>query len=136
MLDEKSHRKPAFDEANSASVVLADGQTWYLPKPWLEVRPVFRGGKPISAYRVLTCGAELDALIEALADADDLDAQVIAVASLAAYALRWNYDLSDAELDQLLAFRCSDPASLQWMRDVFSVATGQSGPKASSAGGD
>ncbi len=44
--------------------------------------------------------------------------------------LRWNYELSDGDLDQLLAFRCSDPTSLQWLRDVFSVATGQSGPKA------
>ena len=57
-LDEK-HAPPdaSFDEANSAPVVLADGQTWYVPKPWLEVRPVFRGGKPSTAYRVLTCGA-------------------------------------------------------------------------------
>ncbi len=134
MIDEKQHRRPSFDEANSAPVILADGQTWYVPKPWLEVRPVFRGGKPTAAYRVLTCGAELDGLIEAMADADDLDAQVIGVASLAAYLLRWNYELSDSELDQLLAFRCSDPSSLQWMRDVFSVATGRTGPKASSAG--
>jgi hypothetical protein len=128
-LDEEMHRKTGFDQANSAPVVLADGQTWYLPKPWLEVRPVFRGGKPATAYRVLTCGAELDGLIEALSDADDLDQQVIGVASLAAYMLRWNYDLDDAELDQLLAFRCSDPASLQWMRDTIAIATGQSGPK-------
>jgi hypothetical protein len=136
MIDEKAKRKETIREADSAPVVLADGQTWYLPKPWLEVRPVFRGGKPTSVYRVLTCGAELDALIEALADVEDLDGQVVAVASLAAYMLRWNYELDDSELDQLLCFRCSDPTSLQWMRDVFSVATGQSGPKASSAGGD
>ena len=42
-----------------------------------------------------------------------------------------NYELTDSELDQLLAFRCADPSSLQWMRDVFSVATGRTGPKAS-----
>jgi hypothetical protein len=130
MIDETAKRRPTFDGANSAPVVLADGQTWHVPKPWLEVRPIFRGGKPVSAYRVLTCGAELDALIEAMSDADELDAQVVGVASLAAYMLRWNYDLADAELDQLLAFRCSDPESLQWMRDVFAIATGRSGPKA------
>lgn len=134
MIDEKSKRKPNFDEANSAPVVLADGQAWHVPKPWLEVRPVFRGGKPVSAYRVLTCGPELDELVEALAESDELDAQVVAVASLAAYMLRWNYDLTDADLDQLLAFRCSDPASLQWMHDVFAIAVGRSGPKVSSAG--
>ena len=65
MLDEAAKRKPNFDERNAAPVVLADGQTWYVPKPWLEVRPVFRGGKAVRAYPVLTCGPELDALIEA-----------------------------------------------------------------------
>ena len=87
MIDEASKRKPNFDERNAAPVVLADGQTWFVPKPWLEIRPVFRGGKPVSAYRVLTCGPELDGLVEAIKDADDLDLQVSAVASLAAHLL-------------------------------------------------
>ena len=85
MVDERSKRKPNFDERNSAPVVLADGQVWHVPKPWLKVRPVFRGGRAVSAYRVLTCGAELDGLVEAMAEAEDLDGQVIAIASLAAY---------------------------------------------------
>jgi hypothetical protein len=136
VLDEKTKRKPNFDERNAVPVRLADGQSWFVPKPWLEIRPVFRGGKPVSSYRVLTCGPELDRLVEAMSDAADLDAQVSAIASLAAHLLLWHYDLTDAELDELLRFRCSDPASLDWMREVFAVATGRSGPKASSAGGD
>jgi hypothetical protein len=135
MIDETAKRKPNFDERNAAPVVLADGQSWFVPKPWLEIRPVFRGGKPVSAYRVLTCGPELDELIEAMADADDLDGQVVAIASLAAYLLRWHYELNDDDLDQLLAFRCADESSLNWMREVFAIATGRSGPKVSSAGG-
>jgi hypothetical protein len=136
VIDETTKRKANFDERNAAPVILADGQTWFVPKPWLEIRPVFRGGKPVSAYRVLTCGSELDGLVEAMAEAEDLDSQVIGIASLAAYLLRWHYELTDAELDELLAFRCSDPASLNWLRDVMSIATGRSGPKASRAGGD
>jgi hypothetical protein len=116
--------------------VLADGQAWFLPKPWLEIRPVFRGGKVVTAWRVLTCGPELDALVEALGESDDLDSQVMAAASLAAHLLRWHYELTDAELDQLLAFRCADASSLDWMREVFRIATGRSGPKVCSAGGD
>ena len=45
MIDEKSRRKESFDQRNSVPVVLADGQTWHLPKPWLELHPVFRDGK-------------------------------------------------------------------------------------------
>jgi hypothetical protein len=135
LIDERSKRKPNFDERNSAPVVLADGQSWFIPKPWLEIRPVFRGGRAVTAYRVLTCGAELDALVEALADSEDLDGQVTAVASLAAHLMCWHYELTDAELDGLLAFRAADAASLSWLRDIFAVATGRSGPKVCSAGG-
>jgi hypothetical protein len=136
MPNEVEKRKPNFDERNSAPVVLADGQTWHVPKPWLEIRPVFRGGKAVRAYPVLTCGQELDSLVEAMAKCDDLDSQVVAVASLAAHLLCWHYELTDAELDELLCFRCGEEDSLRWMREVFAIATGQSGPKVSRAGGD
>lgn len=136
MLDEASKRKPNFDARNSAPVVLADGQSWFVPKPWLEIRPVFRSGKAVTAYPVLTCGPELDALIEAMGESDDLDGQVTAVASLAAYLLRWHYELTDDDLDQLLAFRIGDETSLDWLRETCNIATGRSGPKVWSAGGD
>ncbi len=135
MIDEKSKRKPNFDERNAAPVVFADGQSWFVPKPWLEIRPVFRKGRAVTAYPVLTHGAELDSLVEAMAECDDLDAQVVAAASLAACLLTWHYDLTDAELDQLLAFRASDATSLEWMKQSFAIATGRSGPKACCAGG-
>ena len=136
LLDEKAKRKPNFDERNAAPVVLADGQPWFVPKPWLEIRPVFRGGKAVSAYPVITCGPSLDALVDAVAEADDGMVQISFVASLAAHLLCWHYDLTDPELDQLLAFRVHDDASLNWTREVFAVATGQSGPKVCRAGGD
>ena len=136
MIDEASKRKPNFDERNAAPVVLADGQTWFIPKPWLEVRPVFRGGRAVTAYPVLTYGPELDGLVEAMADCENLSAQVTAIASLAAYLLRWHYELADADLDGLLAYRRADDRSLKWMTDVVDIATGNSGPKAWCAGGD
>jgi hypothetical protein len=136
MIDEAAKRKDNFDQRNAAPVVLADGQPWFIPKPWLEVRPVFRGGKPVNSYRVLTCGPELDALLEAIGECDDLDGQVMALASLAAYLLRWHYELTDEDLDGLLAFRCGDETSFEWMSQVISIATGRSGPKVYRAGGD
>ena len=97
MIDEKAKRKPNFDERNSAPVVLADGQTWFVPKPWLEIRPVFRKGKAVTAYPVLTCGAELDALIEAMAACEDLRrAGRRPSRRWRRYLLRWHYELTDA----------------------------------------
>jgi hypothetical protein len=136
MLDELSKRKPNFDERNSAPVILADDQAWFVPKPWLEIRPVFRGGRAVSAYPVLTCGAELDGLVEAMSECENLSGQVMAIASLAASLLSWHYDLTDAELDGLLAFRRADEQSLNWLREVCDIATGRSGPKVWCAGGD
>jgi hypothetical protein len=136
MIDEFAKRKPNFDERNAAPVVLADGQKWHIPKPWLEVRPVFRNGRADHVYHVLTCGRELDELIEAMMHVEEQDQEICAVASLAAYLLRYHYDLGDDELDQLLAFRVADPASLEWVTQVFAIATGRSGPKRGRAGDD
>ena len=129
MIDEASKRKPNFDACNSALVVLADGQAWHVPKPWLEIRPVFRRGKAVTAYPVLTSGEALDALVDAVAEADDRVTQISLIASLAAHLLTWHYDLDDYDLDQLLSYRLNDEASANWIREVFAVATGQSGPK-------
>ena len=134
MLDEKSRRKETFDQQNSVPVVLADGQAWHLPKPWLEVHPVFRDGKVNSSYPVLTYGAELDALVKAMGECDDNSALLIGAVSLGAYLLSQNYHLSDADLDQLLVFRIGDSLSRDWAMAVMQVATGQSGPKVSSGG--
>jgi hypothetical protein len=136
VLDETEKRKRNFDQRNSAPVVLADGQSWWVPKPWFEVRPVFRGGKAVGSYLVPTSGQELDELVEAISDCDDWVEQIVAVASLAAHLLAFNYFLGDEELDQLLAYRAADAASMQWVRDVIGIATGTTGPKAYGAGSD
>lgn len=136
MLAEQQKRKDNFDESNSVGVVLADGQTWHLPKPWLEIRPVFHKGKAGAAYPAFSYSAALDALVGAVADADRFVDQVSAVATLAADLLLWHYDLTDVDLDQLLAYRRHDPASIEWTERVVAIATGHSGPKVLSAGGD
>ena len=115
--------------------MLADGQTWFVPKPWLVVRPMFKDGVAFSAYRFLTYSDVLDVLVDAIAAAVELDVIVSAVATLAAYLLRSHYDLSDADLDRLLAYRVDDPASLEWSGIVMETATGRNGKKAACAGG-
>jgi len=135
MLDEAAKRKANFDEVNSVRVVLADGQPWAVPKPWLEIRPTFRGGKVASSYPVLTYGPELEALVDVIGQAEELCDQIAGVATLADCLLQWHYELSDADLDQLLVFRRGDPASVEWTERVIETATGRNGPKVRRAGG-
>jgi hypothetical protein len=134
--EEEARRKPCFDMANSVPVVLADERTWFLPKPWLEIRPVFRSGKARSTYRVLTYGDDLDQMITTIGECVE-EADIIAsISSLGAYLLRVHYELSDTELEGLFQFRVGCQESLDWAKQVMDVATGQSGPKVLSGGGD
>jgi hypothetical protein len=136
MIDEFDKRiYGKFDERNSVAIKLADGQDWFFPKPWLEVRPVFKDGVAVTSFRVPTSGPHLDKLIEAAGECENIDAQIVVIATLAAELLKYQYTLADHELDQLLAYRIHDPDSLRWLQEVIDVATGRSGPKVGSAGG-
>lgn len=128
MTPEALKRRDDLDEVRSVPVVMADGQTWLLPKPWVAVHPVFKDGRPVDDWKCLTYGPELDALVENVAEAEGI-ASVLAGVALAAHLLRRNYDLSDDELAEVLVYRCGDPASQAMLRTVFDVATGRTGPK-------
>jgi hypothetical protein len=134
VIDEASRRNINFDERFAAPVVLGDRQTWWVPKPWLEIRPVFENGRAVRAYPVLTYDEQVDQLVEALGEAEESAAQVVAAATLAAHLLCWHYKLSDADLDRILCFRLADEDCTKWVRDIMAIATGQSGPKRSCAG--
>lgn len=130
MLLESLKRREGFDAGRSHPVVLSDGQTWLLPKPWIAIHPVFRDGRPVDEWRCLTYGPELDALIERIKDSDDLVEQVTAGVALAALLLTRNYDLTDDELAEVLVYRAGDPASRAMLESVLDVVTGRTGPKA------
>jgi hypothetical protein len=134
--DEETLRKSCFDLSNSVPIVLADGQTWFLPKPWLEIRPVFRLGRAYSAGRVLTYGDDLDQRVKEIGQCTEESAIIAAIASLGAYLLSVTYELRDSDLEELFHFRVGDQGSLDWAKQVMDVATGQSGPKVFSGGGD
>jgi hypothetical protein len=134
MIIERTKRRESFDERNAVPIRLADGQRWFFPKPWLEIRATFEACKARSTYPVVTNGPELDALIKAIGECRDDAALLCGVASLGAFLVSHNYDLSDEDLDCLFAFRIGDPASSEWAREVMDVATGRSGPKAGSGG--
>lgn len=137
MIDEKSLRKPAFDEANSAPVVLADGQAWHFPKPWYAVRPRFRNGRVESVPMVATAGTEFHRLREAVREAargGEPDPFYMAATQFAAHMLSANYEVPDEVLDEILTVPVDRERT--WVNDVIAVANGSSGLKASSGGGD
>jgi hypothetical protein len=134
VIDEVGKRKATFDEANSVWVTFADDQRFAVPKPWLEIRPVFRDGRAVNNFPALTYGPELEALIEAIGETDTFWAQLCFIATLGAKLLLHQYDLTDEDLDQLLAFRQDEPASMEWAERLIDIATGKSGPKVGRAG--
>lgn len=136
MSDEKAKRKAEFDERNSVWITLADGASWAFPKPWLEVHATFRGGRALSTYAVLTYGPELDELVGAIGACRDNAALIIGAATLGAFLLRHNYDLSDEDLDRLFAVRVGDPPSWDWAKAVIDVAAGTGGSRSFRGGSD
>jgi hypothetical protein len=129
MTGERAKRKPGFDERNSVWIDLADGTRWAFPKPWLEIHASFRDGRAVSTYPVLTYGPELEGLVGAVSESRDNAALLIGAATLGAFLLRHNYDLSDEDLDRLFAVRVDDPSSWDWARAIIEVATGSGGSR-------
>jgi hypothetical protein len=136
MFNERAKRKPEFDERLSAWITLADGGRWAFPKPWLEVHATFRDGRAVSSYPLLTYGPELDELVNAIDECQDNAALLLGAASLGAYLLRRNYELSDEDLDGLFVFRLGDPSSWDWAKQVIEVATGTGGSRSFHVGSD
>jgi hypothetical protein len=136
MFDERAKRHPEFDEPNSTWITLADGGRWAFPKPWLEIHATFRDGRAVASRPVLTYGPELEELIDAIDRCRDDAALLVGAASLGAYLLRRNYDLSDDDLDRLFAVRVGDPSSWEWAKAVIGLATGTSGSRSFLDGGD
>jgi hypothetical protein len=122
-LIEKHRRKPEFDPEGCVAIRLDDGQEWYFPRPYLEINPVFHEGKVINSIRCLTCGPELDLLIQMIGREDDALERIHKIMTLGAFLLLRNYDLLDNELAQLFVFR-NKPEGFECLNWIMDVATG------------
>jgi hypothetical protein len=131
-IDEASRRREEFQEA-SAPVVLADGQTWHIPKPFIAIFPSFVDGRAVNGFRHLTYGPDLDAHMGAIREEEEPIDRLLLVLTLGAYLLRRNYDLTDDELDELFVYRMDDEQSAEMVKAILDVAAGR-GKKASSGG--
>lgn len=117
-------RKPDLDVSECTKIRLANGKEWYFPRPTLQIAPIFHNGEPIKAVKTLSCGDEIDALLEGITSTADVTTIVLAVMALGAYLLRRCYDLTDEDLERLFVYRVGDPDSEQMVRDIITVATG------------
>lgn len=130
MIDETTRRLPEWSE-HSVWITLADGNQYAFPKPWLEIRGHFSAGKPTGLSARTTFGPELDEGVELIHQAESNHDLIIATLTLGAFLLRLQYDLSDEELQDLLAFRFADEnlteQSLDMVREIAAVAMGTGG---------
>jgi hypothetical protein len=122
MVDEKAKRRVEGRFDRSVPVIFADGQRWEVPLPSLTIRPHFKNGRATHATSFLSYGDDVDALVEAIGAATDPSAVICGTATLAAELLRANYDLTEGELDTLLALAPgSEDPRYQWPAAVMEV---------------
>jgi hypothetical protein len=101
--DEPSARRAEF--APGATVVLADGQGWSLP-----LRDAARDDP------------EYDALLDAVAEAEDTAERLRAELALTIFLLDRNYALNPDEIRALLTFRPGDPRLSEAQAAVHALA--------------
>lgn len=99
MPDERERRKPGFLEG--VDVRLADGHLWTLP-----IRETPRDDP------------EFDALLKAMAEAEDRAERFRLELALTILLLSRNYDLSSNQIRSLLDFSQGDPALLELQDDL------------------
>lgn len=131
LLDEASLRTTTY--RGDVPIVMADGQTWHLPRPLVEFspEPTPEGGWSFGPRGVNFGAAYLDKL-EAVHAAEGGVEEANAVLILAVDLIRRNYALADADIRPLLAFRPDDEANAEMWRLILEVAAG-TGPKTSPA---
>ena len=132
-LNEQALRRPEFEDG--APVTLADGQEWRLPRPRVRLVP----DESDMGFKVrVACPGDngrfqelMDAL-DAATDGVDLMRAELAVGR---HLLCLNYDLTPAQVADLLQFsyRDDDPEGMAIREAVMGVAFGN-GPKRSDAG--
>jgi hypothetical protein len=105
-MNEQLHRLSNFGDFRSCSVVLCDGQHWYFPLPCPEVYT-----------------SDVVARMGAVRCCKDGPTFLSGVMVLACPLLSSLYDLSEAELDELLNFRVGDPRSRTAAMGIWSVAS-------------
>jgi len=132
MFDETALRLPGFTEG--ASVVLADGQAWTLPRPVIRLVPAANA----IGWRVILPVGDGEAyrlLYDAYDAAETGSERVGNVAQMARLLILANYGLTDDQVADLIqfGFTDADPEGRRIFDEVSDIALGN-GPKPSGGG--
>lgn len=132
MIDERSRRREDFNDV-AVPVAIGEWGVFYLPKPWVQLRAKVVDGRPVAVLGRSTFGPDFDAMLEEIREEDDPWKRIELSLGVAVFMLRLNYDLADAELEDVTTFHLGNPDDARWLTEVLEVATGI-GPKRSPGG--
>lgn len=133
-LDEAALRRPEF--AHGEPIVLADGQSWYFPRPLLELYPV---PGPDGTLRFdgtrRNFGEDFDRKLDTFVEAQGVD-ELNAMLDLAVDLLGRNYALQPADYGTLLPWRPRDEDNAAMWQAIVNAALGRDAPKPSAGGSE
>lgn len=110
MLNELEMRKPEFQDGYP--VQLADGQTWFIPRPRICFYPTVVDGK-IAIGGGPTFGPEFDGMLDILFGVNDVEPQeyLRAEFEMTVRLLQANYNLTVEQIAPLITMELGNPAS-------------------------
>jgi hypothetical protein len=127
---ETAMRRPTFEPG--IAIKLDDGQEWEFPRPRVKWRMVLREDVRVLAGRT-HFGPEFDEMRERLNAAENDGDYLMASFTVAAWLLRRNYDLTEAEALDLLAYDTEDEANQSAWESIYDVVWARA-PKPSAGG--
>ena len=134
VLDEAALRRPTF--RGGEPVILADGQTYFFPKPNVDLRPRFSAGRISSTIPATDLGPDFNDALMAIDEPTEEQAAspyLDRMFQVAAAGLLVNYKLTDDDLTRLLVYRHQDELNVELWNAILGTARGIYSPKPSSA---
>ena len=133
-LNEQGLRRAEFSEGRK--IVLADGQEWTFPKPWIRLFPRRGDDGKVAMGGGLTFGSTYNELLDEYAETDDDDifGKITVQFRMASLLLVQNYDLTDKHLESLLVLEPdNDDNNEMWRDELLPLLLGYA-PKPSADG--
>jgi len=125
---ESECRRPDANWEDTVPIVLADGQAWHFPKPFVDIVPTFTDGKASMMFE-----SELQPFFNRMDTAETGIEENAARLEMERYMLLKLYDLKDEELPHLLRWRVGSEVDEERRKAIMNVAWGV-GPKPTPGG--
>lgn len=135
-LDEKSLRKPEFNEDSGEFVTLADGQSWLFPIPYRVFELDDEGLKPIRRLYVAGRDDYPDPMAKITDESTEEEVMAYQIEAIR-YLLTMNYDLQPPDFKHLIrlgSYAGNTPPDVAEMSDTLrDIVYGRARPKSPSS---